>query len=217
MPQNQSPYTPFALNSSNDTTESAVADSITGQPIYGITDMKRGVYFDLTSDEAAASSNTTVGKLYAGRFRRVQVDSGATAANVKTGTIGLMPSLAAQGQDVGTAFTPSENVVTSYDQAQGVGGGIGLRPVVFLNAITPGNFGFVQELGVATVLGKTGLTAVPAVGDVIVSATSGLVDDPTQSGNVTYATLKTVLGTAIDLPVSNGLFRIQLSLPVVQD
>jgi hypothetical protein len=52
------------------------------------------------------------------------------------------------------------NMVTSYDQAIGVAG---LRPVVFLNSITPGNYCFVQELGVATVLGKTGLTATPAI------------------------------------------------------
>jgi hypothetical protein len=218
MPLLQSPTTWFAVNSCNDTSPSGVTDQVTGQPIY-IGDLNRGVYFDLTNEEAAALSDTVspLVKLYAGRYRRVQVDSGATAANVKTGTIGLMPSLAAMSQDVAPVGVPTENVVTSYDQPIGNTAG-GVRPVVFLNAITPGNFGFVQELGIATVLGKSGLTAAaPAVGDVIVSTTSGLVDDPTQSGSPTYATLKTVLGQAVDLPVSNGLFRVALNLPTFQD
>jgi len=215
MPQLQSPITIFAVNAANDTSPSGVTDQVTGQPIY-IGDLNRGVYFDLTNEEAASMSDTLIGKLYAGRYRRVQVDSGATAANVKTGTIGLMPSLAAMSQDVAPVGVPTENVVTSYDQAIGNAVG-GMRQVVFLNAITPGNFGFVQELGVATVLGQASLTAAPAVGDVIVSVATGLVNDPTQSGSPTYALLKTVLGTAVDLPVSGGLFRILLNLPVFQD
>jgi hypothetical protein len=218
MPQNQSPYSPFAFNASNDSSASGAIDQQTGQPVYGITDLTLGLYFDLTNSEAASNSDTLIGTLYAGRYRRIQVDSGATAANVKTGTIGLMPSLAAQGQDVSPVGVPTENVVTSYDQSIGNTVG-GVRQVVFLNSITPGNFGFVQELGLATVLGKSTLTANPgaAVGDTVVSVATGVVDDPVQSGSPTYATLKTVLGVAIDPPNAGGLFRVLLNLPVVQD
>lgn len=211
------PITPtwLAINACNDTSASGFTDLRTGAPV-NAGGLNLGDYFDLTMAEAKALSYPTNGTLYAGRYRRIQVDSGATAANVKTGTIGLMPSPAAIQTDLGGVLPISMNVVTSYDQAIGGTAG-GVRPVVFLNSITPGNFGFIQELGVATVLGKSSLAATPAIGDVIVSGTSGLVDDPTQSGNPTYALLKTVLGTAIDLPVSNGKFRILLSLPVVQD
>ena len=222
MPQIQAPTTLLAINACNDTTFSGVADRTLGNAdLYG--DQQAGLYYDFNSNaEALAASQTSVGTLYAGRYRRVQVDSGATAANVKTGTIGIMPSLAAQivdGFTTASAPAPSVNVVTSWDQAIGNTAG-GVRMVVFLNAITPGNWGYVQELGVATVLGKASLTATPAVGDVIVAGTSGLVDDPTQSGNPTYAILKTVVGTAIDLPKSNGLFRVLLSgvgFPVLQE
>lgn len=70
----------------------------------------------------------------------------------------------------------------------------------------------------ATVLGKNPLTnASPAIGDVIASTTLGVADDPTQSTTLTYALQKLVLGTAIDLPKSNGLYRIQLTLPTLQD
>ncbi len=108
------------------------------------------------------------------------------------------------------------NIVTSYDQSNGLTVG-GVRPVVFLNAVTPGNWGFVQELGVATVLARTTLTATPAIGDVIISIATGVVDDPTQSGNPTYALLKEAIGTAIDLPTNGKLFRILMNyVPVVQ-
>ena len=213
MPLARGITTWFALNASNDTSPSGVSDIITGQPIY-IPDLDTGVYFDVTGAEAAQFSYTTTGTLYAGRYRRVQVDSGATAANVKTGTIGLLASLAAQNID--GAKTPSMNVVTSYDQAIGVSTNV--RPVVFLNTVTPGNYCFVQELGVATVLAKSGLTnASPAIGDLIVVGASGLVDDPTQSTTLTYALQKQIIGEAIDIPVTNAKFRVLLNLPVVQD
>lgn len=204
----------LALNAADDTSPSYFTDLRTNQPVFA-GGLNNGDYFDLTNEEANNLSYKTNGILYAGRYRRVKVDSGATAANVKTGTIGLMPSLAVVSANALGTKNPPMNIVTSYDQS--IGGSVGgVRPVVFLNSITPGNYGFVQELGIASVLGKTGLTATPAIGDVIVSTTSGLVDDPTQSGQPTYALLKTVLGEAIDLPRSAGLFRILLSLPVVQ-
>lgn len=215
------PYQPIlptwlALNACNDTSPSGITDPRTGLPWFA-GGLNLGDYFDVTNKEAANASYTTNGTLYAGRYRRVLVDSGATAANVKTGTIGIMPSLAAVIADGDPAGKPTENIVTSYDQAIGSSAG-GVRMVVFLNTVTPGNYCFVQELGIATVLGKSGLTAAaPAIGDVIIATTSGLVDDPTQSGSPSYATLKAVLGTAIDLPVSSGKFRIQLQLPVVQE
>lgn len=214
MPLQQILPTWLALNSANDTSASGQTDLRTGQPV-NAGGLNLGDYFDLTNAEAKAASYSVNGTLYSGRYRRVQVDSGATAANVKAGTIGLMPSPAAIGIDVGPGkLAVSMNVVTSWDQALTAG----LRPVVFLNVVTPGNFCFVQELGVATVLGKTGLTATATIGDAIVAGTSGLVDDVTQSTTLTYALEKLIIGEAIDLPVSNGLFRILLkNVPVVQD
>jgi hypothetical protein len=212
MPFNPTLPTWLAINACNDTSPTGLTDLRTGNPQYGGA-LVLGDYFDLTNGEAAKASYSTNGTLYSGRYRRVLVDSGATAANVKTGTIGIMSSLAAVQADFGGgAAAPSMNVVTSYDQ--GIGSVSVVRPVVFLNAITPGNYGFVQELGVATVLGKTGLTkATPAVGDLINSATSGLVDDPT-----TQTPVLASIGLALDLPKSAGLFRILLQyVPIVQD
>lgn len=205
MPLNQTLPTISALNSANFTSPSGQADIRTGAPEW--IGLVQGDYFDLTTSEALQLSATATGTLYSGRYRFVKVDSGATAANVKTGTIGLMPSLAAIGNGTSVA-SPSENVVTSYDQ----GLVAGLRPVVFLNAITPGNYGFVQELGIATVLGAASLQkATPAAGDLIESTTSGLVDDRT-----TQTVGPLFIGKALDLPKPATKFRIQLDLPVVQ-
>lgn len=211
MPQQQIVPTWLALNAADDASPSYFTDLRLQIPVLA-GGLNVGDYFDLTNPEANQLSYLTNGILYAGRYRRVKVDSGATAANVKTGTIGLMPSLAVitDLNPAGVKNVPM-NVVTSYDQA--IGNSTGMRPVVFLNSITPGNYGFVQELGVATVLGKSGglQKTTPAVGDMINSSTSGLVDDPTtQTMGVLF------LGKAVDLPKSAALFRILLDLPVVQ-
>ena len=198
MPLNQSPtLLSFALNACNDTSPSGVTDVVTGQPIY-IGDVDLGVYFDLTEDEAKSLSYTTTGTLHSGRYRRVLVDSGATAANVKTGTIGLM-----------TTVAKGINVVTSYDK----GLAAGIRPVVFLNVVTPGNYCFIQELGDANVLGATSITkGGPAAGDIINSVASGLADDPTSQ-----TPIATTIGIALTTPVINVVFRVLLdNLPTLQ-
>src|SRR3954467_12964364 len=119
----------LALNAANDTSPSYFTDLRTGAPVFA-GGLNLGEYFDLTHKEANQLSYKTTGILYAGRYRRVQVDSGATAANVKTGTIGLMPSLAVVGLNGLGTRNPPVNIVTSYDQA--IGGANSLRPVVFL-------------------------------------------------------------------------------------
>ena len=228
------------------------------------------------------ASYTTTGTLYSGRYRFVQVDSGATAANVKTGTVGYLRtgsqvanvfvSSAGSSQNAGTYLIAAAggyganaivqavigsggtltsvtliqsgngyvtapvftlqgvtggvpgvigvqmstvpNQVTSYDIASTTGYGAVVRPVVFLNSVTPGNYGFIQELGVANVLGKaSSFTGTAAIGVTLVPATGGVVDVPTATTTV----LTTSIGTAIDLPVVSTLFKIYMTSPVVQD
>ncbi len=125
----------LALNAANDQSPSYFLDPRLQVPVFA-GGLNEGDFFDLTESEANNLSYTTTGTLHAGRYRRVVVDSGATASNVKTGAIGLMVAGA----------QPKLNRVTSYDK-----GIVGAHPVVFLNAITPGNYGFVQEGGIATV------------------------------------------------------------------
>ncbi len=182
----------LALNAMNSASPTGNVDLRTGNPQYGGA-LNVGDYFDLTEAEANQISNTTTGTCHTGRYRFVQVDSAATAANVKTGTIGLMASIS-QGL----------NVVTSFDKGLGGSGVIGVRPVVFLNTITPGNYGFVQELGIATVLGAGSVTA--PVGTAVGAVALGLVSQ----------TVTTPLGRAIEAGSASTLFKVLLDLPVVQ-
>ena len=196
MPDIQALTTWIAINACNDDSPSGVTDRTTGVTQY-IGDLDLGVFVDLTEAEANQNSYTVYGTLHAGRYRRVLVDSGATAANIKTGTIGLLRS---KGLGV--------NVVTSYDQ----GLAAGLRKVVFLNAVTPGKYCFIQELGDATVLGDNTIGNGNSIGQYAAATTGGTVNTSSGAG---YGLL--TVGKAIETPTANTLFRVLLELPVFQD
>jgi len=275
MPLTPSLPTWLAWNNANFTSASGLTDAYTGQPV-NAGGLNLGDYFDATNGEASNASYATNGKLYAGRYRLVQVDSGATAANVKTGTVGYLRaggttgavsgviitnagtgatagtypiaasfgaggtgaiiqvvvassglitsvsvlnsgygytsvptfSLTATGTTAGAVaaqLDTTPNAVTSQDQVTVTG--VQVRPVVFLNSITPGNFGFIQELGTATLLAGGAITAANFVN---AASTNGTV-----TGGTTY-TVATV-GQAIDTGTSGQLFKAVLTGPTVQD
>jgi hypothetical protein len=266
----------LAVNNMNSPYQSGQGDSVTGFP-YNAGGLNLGDYFDLTNDEAFNASYATNGILYYGRYRYVLVDSGATAANVKAGTIGyarigssvskVVVLTQGTGQTVGTyqiaasggggtgaviqvvvtaanaitvtvlqggtgytsvpTFTlatggtpgtvvaqmgTTANVVTSFDV--GVTANTAVRPVVFLNSITPGNYGFIQELGVATVLANAALTSATANAWVNAKTSgAGTVDTTAASGSPIGSTI----GQAIDMPYASVLFKCLLDGPIVQD
>ncbi|HYR42161.1 MAG TPA: hypothetical protein VER98_03990 [Terriglobia bacterium] len=180
------------LNGCNDTSPSGIADLRTGAPVFA-GGLNLGDFFDLTEQEANQLSNTATGTLHAGRYRRIQVDSGATASNVKTGTIGYM---VAGGQ-------PQLNLVTSYDKSI-----VGAHPVIFLNVVTPGNYCFVQEVagGVGNVLcGATLTKTTPNTADLLNATTLGVIDDPTVQELVPAS-----IGIALDPPNPNTIIRAYL-------
>jgi hypothetical protein len=195
MPFNPTLPTWTGLNQANSSSSSGQTDLRTGLALQG-GNLVPGDYFDLTEKEANAVSYTTTGTLHSGRYRWVQVDSAATAANVKTGTVGLLLA------------NSSMNVVTSYDK--GIGGAVtaGIsRAVVFLNSITPGNWGFVQELGIASVLFNT--TATGNAGTPVYAAATGL--------GTSSSTSAIVLGGAAETLAVSVIKKVVLTLPVVQD
>ena len=276
MPLTPSLPTWLAWNNCNFTSPSGLTDPDSGQPVFA-GGLNQGAYFDATNSEAANASYAANGKLYAGRYRLVQVDSGATASNVKTGTVGYLRggggtgtvsgviiTNAGTGATAGTytiaanyggggtgaiisvvvastglitsvsvvnggygyntvpTFTltttgttagavaaqldSSPNTVTSYDQVSSGTTGVAVRPVVFLNSITPGNYGLIQELGTATLLAGGAITAANFVS----TTTLGVV-----TGGTTYTVL--TVGQAIDTGTSGQLFKAVLTAPVVQD
>jgi hypothetical protein len=185
------------------TSPSGLTDTRTGYA-YAMGGLVVGGYFDLTEQEAQLYGRQ---QLHQGRYRFVQIDSSANAANIVQGSIGLMKTLAA-----------GVNVITSYDK--GLAGAI--RPVVFLNApsaaqVAAGVWVFIQELGDCQVLGKSGgvTNATPAVGDVINSIANGFVDDLATPGSI----VPTTIGEALTAPshTATALFRCLLdNVPIIQ-
>jgi hypothetical protein len=285
MPLTPSLPTWLAWNNANFTSPTGLTDPDSGQPV-AAGGLNLGDYFDATNGEAANASYGVNGKLYAGRYRLVQVDSGATAANVKTGTVGYLRagglsgtvnsvvitnagtgatagtytiaasfgaggtgaviqvvvastglitavsvlnggygynsvptfSLTATGTTAGAVaaqLDSTPNIVSSADQI-GVGTAVQVRPVVFLNSITPGNFGFIQELGTATVLNAA--STVQATGNFAnVTITTGVM---AASGTTCLVgTIGTVIDAVATGAPSNTPFKIQLgyACTTVQD
>ena len=261
------------------TSPSGLIDTRTGYA-YVMGGLIVGGYFDLTEQEAQTYGRN---QLHSGRYRFVQVDSGATASNVKTGTVGYLRAgtsvksvvitAAGSGQTAGTytiAASPASgggvnaviqvvvgaagtitsatvlqggtnyvsaptfyvvaggtpgtvaaqlgttpNLVTSLDQAIVGITGVPLRPVVFLNSITPGNYGFIQELGTATVLGNVTMAqSTPGSYCNAISGNGGTITTTASSGSP----IGTTVGVAIDVPLASNLFKMEFCyVPVVQD
>lgn len=277
MSQQQILPTWLALNAVNSTSSTYLTDLRTGQafPSGGL---NVGDYFDLTEQEANQLSYTTTGLLHWGRYRYLQVSSGATAANVKAGTIGYAaPGSFVQsvqvltqgtGQTTGTytvaaaggggtgatiqvvvssataitatVLTPgtgytstptftlvtggtpgtvvaqmntSGNIVTSADIVANA-----IRPVIFLNSITPGSYGFVQEEGLATVLSAASI--IQAVNQFAIATAVGSTPVGYLAASSATASPYSI-GSVID-PLSNTqtaatAIKVLLNLPAVQD
>src|ERR1700728_27958 len=145
--------------------------------------------------------DSAVGTLYGGEYQYVQTFLTSTAAP-------------AVGQPAAWAWDQANAAFESYIVTPDTNSAIrtGRFAGVYINALTKGQYGWIQVTGKASVLFKNGLTAAtPADGDMIViDSGTGLADDPTQSGSPTYATLKAAIGTAIGAPVTNQLNLVLL-------
>lgn len=118
----------LSINNVNTPYQSGQGDAQTGFQYAG-GGLNQGDYFDLTNDEAAGASYTTNGLLFNGRYRFVQVDSGATAANVKTGTVGYIRS----GSTVKSAVTitaGSGQTNGTFQIAANIGSGGGAGAII---------------------------------------------------------------------------------------
>ena len=175
------------------TSPSGMTDIRTNQPYYA-GGLMVGDYFDLTEAEAQAQS----ANLHQGRYRFVQIDSTATAANILRGTVGFMKTLAL-----------GVNFITDY--SNNLGGTTGLpRGVVFLAPLTTAQvnaqcYVFVQEGGDATLLSAGALAT---VGTNVIITTNGQATAGT--------TINLNLGVQMQAAAgAQSLFRAMLDLPIV--
>ncbi|HEX5426677.1 MAG TPA: hypothetical protein VFW94_24405 [Candidatus Acidoferrales bacterium] len=127
----------MAVNNCNFSSPTALTDAYTGQPYTGGA-LNVGDYTDIEGDDLAKSvSNLANGILYSGRYRFVQVDSSATAANVKTGTIGyLRNGYRVDSVRILTAGTGQTNGTYTISGTGGGGSGASVTIVISGGAIT---------------------------------------------------------------------------------
>lgn len=190
-------YVPTSLVGVNSPSPTLAAEAVTGLPIS--TGAFPGNCFYLTESQAYQLSQMPINgaaKLtcHAGWYMVVQVDAGATAANILAGAIGAQKAIstslltANQAVPVQAQVTDASNVLS-----------LGQNPVVFLNAVTPGNYTIVQVSGDAHVLLAASQTTV--VGSALLSTSAGTVDAGGSTA-LTAANIDTVVGIAEEIIIT---------------
>ena len=267
-------FLPTPLNAANDISPSGFYNARTYQQT-NAGGLVLGDAVDFDDAGAANQSNTTIGLLFQGRYRRVKIADNATAANVAkgkaayvipgtsliqavvltagtgqnpgvyqvagtggggtgaiisvivgaAGTVTTNPTVVAIGEGYTTAptftlvsgGTPAtfqaqmklnSYIVTSRDVA---GVNLSQGRGVFLNSITPGNYGWIQEDGVATVL-QTGTVGSATAGAVVTPFTP--TDGTFQTVAASTPALPSAFGSAVDIAIASGYYRTVLTLPV---
>ena len=167
-------YVPTSLVGVNSPSPTLAAEAVTGLPIP--TGAFPGNVFYLTEQQATQLSLTSVNgapllTCHAGWYEVVQVSASAVAANIVQGAIGAQAAIPT------TALTEAANValqsVVTDGATAATAGLLGINPVVFLNAVTPGNYTIVGVGGDLSMLLAASQTTV--VGQGLLSQTPGTV------------------------------------------
>lgn len=178
----------------NSPSPTLAADVVTGLPIP--TGAFPGNVFYLNEQQANQASVPGGTLFHAGWYMVVQVNSGANSAKVAVGFVGHQYSLTSPSQ----AIDPS-GIVT--DAGNGVV--IGNNPVVFLNAITPGNYGIVMVAGDGWLNGA----AAETLGTVLAYSTAGTV--AALSATFANNSTATIAGIVTAASAGAGLVRANIA------
>jgi hypothetical protein len=173
-------YIPNLLNNLNSPVPGAFVEPITGLQIPGsglvVGDTMSLTYFEATQ-LATQPGTISPFPLYEGDYQFVHLHSAATASLCQRGNVAYFRALAPpmSGGNMGTLPIAGNWEVTDGSHALNAN----LVTGIFLNAITPGNFGFIQTGGRASVLmagaGTVGqaVNATAATGNGTPGATAG--------------------------------------------
>lgn len=265
---------PTPLNNSNDTSASGFSNFRTGYET-NAGGLVLGDAVDFDNQGAALSSYLVNGVLFQGRYRRVQVAAGATAADVGRGkacyvtpgssVFGALVLTQGSGQTPGTyqvagsggggtgaiisiTVLTATTVAAPVLVAKGSGytsaptftvpsGGtpatvqaqMSIEPYIvspfstsgvilqeprglFLNSITPGNFGWIQENGVATFLADS--TAGTATAGSNLSPVGATVPGAFRGIATATPALASAFGTNIDALIASQFVRGIMNIPV---
>lgn len=188
-------YVPQFLFGVNSPSPTLAAEAVTGLPIP--TGAFPGNAFYLSEQQANQLTQGQTQTGHAGWYMVVQVDAGATAANIAFGTVGQQSTLA------GSNTAPGALLVT--DAAHGLPGA---NPVVFLGAVTPGNYTIVQVAGDGQLLASAAVTAGNTVSYAL-TATPGKV--ATTSATYAANTQALIAGVAKVTIGAAGLLRAEIA------
>lgn len=201
------------LNATNVTTLgefNSVIAGLGGGPInYGSQDDIGKRFIASEADLVPASASkfilSTATALFGGIYQAVQVDAGATAGNVAAGKAAFILETATGGAAGSGALG---YVVT--DEAHAIA--IGLMAGIFLNSVTPGNFGFIQVHGKAQCLYNAAITDA-TVGDIVVvkGAGDGTFDALAAGTAVTDVVVAKNIGLALVAPVAGQIKNVHLT------
>lgn len=142
----------------------------------------------------------TVGTLFAGEYQYVRFAAGATAAPAR----GLI------------CFWDTSVAENLYQVTNDEPTGVSLIAGICLNAVTKGNYGWIQVCGLATVKARAALTKAGAVGDLMLAAAAGAGADVATMDNQLDATALTsvlvrhLIGIAQAAPANGALSTVHL-------
>lgn len=194
--QNQSPrVTSGFLNTVNDPSPGVPLVSPSGMIVQPYGGQVGGDTYMSAADALKLSDVTNTGTLFEGIYKYVQFLSTSTAAP-------------ARGQILFWSNRASY-IVTPDATAANIGKVAG----ICLNAVSKGNWGFIQIAGRASVLFKTGLTGTGADGvSVTVDVTpTNAADVPLQTAAMIASTAKAYIGIAEGIPLSATIGQVSLS------
>ena len=165
-------YIPTSLVGVNSPSPTLAAEVATGAPIS--TGAFPGNVFFLTEAQANQLSQSSVNSAplmvcHEGWYAVVQVSASATVANIVQGAIGAMTAIPTT---TATSNAPiAYSCVVTDGATAATAGLLGVNPVIFLNAVTAGNYTIVQVSGDANVLLAAAQTTV--IGQGVLSQTPG--------------------------------------------
>ncbi len=186
-------YIPTSLVGNNSPSPTLAAEVVTGLPIP--TGAFPGNVFFLTEAQANQLSQTSVNSApllicHEGWYMVAQVSAAAVAANIKQGAIGAQLAIPTTNAQANSNVSYSSIVTDGATAA--TAGMLGNDPVIFLNAVTPGNFTIVQIDGDASVLLAASQTTV--IGQGLLSQTPGTVLSATTA--LSLANIQNLVGIA---------------------
>jgi hypothetical protein len=195
------------LNDVNDAAAGGVIVSLpAGVPSPQVSQTIPGDRICLDDATALALSDTAVGTLLGGVYMYV----GTTAAATANPAVGSL------------AFWPAANIGVSYvatSDAQPTTALPNYLAGIFINAITKGNFGWIQVAGVANVLFDSALTAISSAAIVVAkvsaavasTADAGIPGGATPTAAQVAEAMAAVIGTAIGTPATSTVSKVFLT------